>query len=257
MDSINWGVLLTESVFAALVEGLALGAIALYVWYRRRQALAQGKLEDVVLLSFNFIEKNKENQPQLAFRTPLVGSLNDIFMNDQLVAMIKKAAAKTTANDPIIRLPNEQLHNMMHRGLVNFSNQLNTQGQVAALTGQAFKEEEHLLALTYEPGAITKLFRIILLKDSFFNELDGVGEELTFALPYHRDRLTTLAAIRNESLADKDREATQRILAPFMVSAPIFNKTQTQQSKVITCTIGFEYLMMGLFKASKNLTAYL
>ena len=55
MNELDWGILVTESVFAALVEGLALGAIALYVWYRRRQALAQGKLEDVVLLSFNFI----------------------------------------------------------------------------------------------------------------------------------------------------------------------------------------------------------
>lgn len=227
MEELNWGVLVTESVFAALVEAIALGAVALYVWYRRRQALAQGKLEDVVLLSFNFVERSKTNADtevaQLAFRTPLVGSMNTIFMNEQLVSAIKKAAKKTSDNDPIVRLPNESLHNMMRRGLVNFSNQLNTQGQVAALTGQPFREEEHLLALTYEPGAITKMFRIIIVKESLFNELDQVGEELSFALPYHRDRLVTLAAIRAEMNKDESREGMSKVLAPFMVSAPVFD----------------------------------
>jgi len=220
--NIDWAVLLTESVFAAIVEGLALGLVALYVWYRRRQALAQGKLEDVVLLSFNFVEQNQAGEPQLAFRTPLVSSMNEIFMNDQLVSAIKKAANNTTDSDPIVRLANQKLHNMMQRGLINFANRLNTAGQVAALTGLPFKEEEHILALTYEPGAVTKCFRIILIQDRLFAELDQVGDALTFGLPYHQDRLTTLNMIRQEQEADLTRSASDRILAPFMVASPIY-----------------------------------
>ncbi len=220
--NIDWAVLLTESVFAAIVEGLALGLVALYVWYRRRQALAQGKLEDVVLLSFNFVEQNQVGEPQLAFRTPLVSSMNEIFMNDQLVSAIKKAANKTTDSDPIVRLANQKLHNMMQRSLINFANRLNTAGQVAALTGLPFKEEEHILALTYEPGAVTKCFRIILIQDRLFAELDQVGDTLTFGLPYHKDRLTTLNMIRQEQEADLTRSASNRILAPFMVASPIY-----------------------------------
>ena len=229
MNELDWSILVTESVFAAVVEALALGAVALYVWYRRRQALAQGKLEDVVLLSFNFVDQDDEGQPLLAFRTPLVGSMNEIFMNDQLVSAIKRAASKTTDQDPIVRLSNERLHNMMQRGLINFSNQLNTQGQVAALTGQPFREEEHLLALTYEPGAVTKLFRIIIIKQELFTALDKAGDRLTFGLPYHRDRLTTLAAIRAEVDIDGQRETTSRVLAPFMVSAPVFDVSKSEQ----------------------------
>lgn len=231
MLNIDWKVLLTESVVAAIVEGLALGAIALYVWYRRRQALAQGKLEDVVLLSFNFIEENKEGQLQLAFRTPLVGSMNEIFMNDQLVSSIKRAAARTSDQDPIVRLLNQNLHNMMQRSLINFANRLNTAGQVAALTGLPFKEEEHTLALTYEPGAITKCFRVILIRHALFEQLDKIGDELTFGLPYHRDRLTTLTAIRNEINEDADRPAMARVLAPFMVSAPVHMITSSAHGK--------------------------
>lgn len=222
MLNIEWSILLTESIVAAIVEGLALGTIALYVWYRRRQALAQGKLEDVVLLSFNFIEKNKGGATQLAFRTPLVGSMNEIFMNDQLVSSVKKAAKVTSDENPIVRIADQNTHNMMQRSLINFANRLNTAGQVAALNGLPFQEEEHTLALTYEPGALTKCFRIILVKDSLFAELDEIGEDLTFSLPYHRDRLTTLTAIKNEIGKDQSREPMTRVLASFMVAAPLF-----------------------------------
>ena len=143
-------------------------------------------------------------------------------MNEQLVSAIKRAANKTTESDPIVRLPNERLHNMMRRGLINFSNQLNTQGQVAALTGQPFREEEHQLALTYEPGAVTKMFRVIIVKKSLFLDLDRVGDNLRFALPYHQDRIVALKAIRAEMNADQNREGTSKVLAPFMVSAPVF-----------------------------------
>ena len=225
MVNVEWSVLLTESVVAAVVEGIALGTIALYLWYRRRQALAQGKLEDVVLLSFNFIEKNKEGAPQLAFRTPFVGSMNEIFMNDQLVSSVKKAAKMTSDANPIVRITDQNTHNMMQRSLINFANRLNTAGQVAALNGLPFKEEEHTLALTYEPGAVTKCFRIILVKESLFVKLDEIGDNLTFGLPYHRDRLTTLAAIRSEIDKDLNREPMARVLAPFMVAAPVHHES--------------------------------
>lgn len=227
--NIDWAVLLTESVFAAVIEGLALGLVALYVWYRRRQALAQGKLEDVVLLSFNFVEQNQAGQPQLAFRTPLVSTMNEIFMNDQLVSAIKRAANKTSEFDPIVRLADQKLHNMMQRSLINFSNRLNTAGQVAALSGLPFKEEEHILALTYEPGAVTKCFRVILIQDRLFDELDAVGDQLTFGLPYHKDRLTTLDMIRQEQEADESRSASDRILAPFMVASPVYHVDSSAQ----------------------------
>ena len=230
--NIDWTVLLTESVFAAVIEGLALGLVALYVWYRRRQALAQGKLEDVILLSFNFIEQNQDGQPQLAFRTPLVSSMNEIFMNDQLVSAIKRAANKTSESDPIVRLANQKLHNMMQRSLINFSNRLNTAGQVAALSGLPFKEEEHILALTYEPGAVTKCFRVILIQDRLFEELDTVGDHLTFGLPYHRDRLTTLTMIRQEQEADQNRSAGEKILAPFMVASPVYHSNLSTQGNL-------------------------
>lgn len=232
--NIDWAVLFTESVFAALVEGLALGCVALFWWYKRRQALAQGKLEDVVLLSFNFIDKSKKEAPLLAFRTPLVGSMSEIFMNEQLIKEIKRAASKTSDADPVVRLSNQKFHNMMQRGLVNFSNRLNTAGQVAALTGLPFKEEEHILALTYEPGAVTKCFRIILVKNSFFKELEEVAEQLCFALPYHRDRLLTLQAIQQTHEQDRDKSAEQRFLASFMVSAPVYDIVQTQNSTTET-----------------------
>lgn len=215
----DWLNILTESAVSAVIEIIALASLALLVWYRQRRALKQGKLENVVLLSFNQII-DREGEPLLAFRTPLVGSIGDIFFNDGLVKEIKRAAQKSTDADPIVRLNDPKMHGMMKRGLVNFSNQLNTAGQVAALTGQPFTEEAYYLALTYEPGAVTKMFRILLVNDRLFERLDEVGDDLTFQLPYHRERLAALNAIRAEIAADAQRPALEQKLALFMVAAP-------------------------------------
>lgn len=214
-----WLNLLTESLVAAVVEGFALAAVAFYVWYRQRRALRQGKLEDAVLVSYNQIVE-VDGAPQLAFRTPLSGSMRELFLNEGLIKEIKRAASDTSDQDPLVRLRDPKLHAMMQRGMVNFCNQLNISGQVAALSGQPFIEREHLLVLTYEPGAVTKMFRILLIQRELFAELDRVGDELTFSMPYHRDRLVALKAIRKELQLDESREWSSRVLASFMVAAP-------------------------------------
>jgi hypothetical protein len=224
----DWLSILTESVVSAAIEIIALASLALIVWYRQRRALKQGKLENVVLLSFNQIVEH-EGEPRLAFRTPLVGSIGEIFFSDGLVKEIKRAAHKTTDSDPIVRLSDPKLHGMMKRGLINFSNQLNTAGQVAALTGQPFTEEPYYLALTYEPGAVTKMFRILLVNERLFKRLDEIGDDLTFDLPYHRERLSALKAIRAEMAADDQRPPIEHKLALFMVAAPVADAQAIQE----------------------------
>lgn len=216
----NWISMITESLFGAVFELIFLGGVALAVIYRQRRALAQGKLEDVVLLSFNQIIQH-QGSPLLAFRTPLVGSMNEIFFNESLVKEIKRAALETTDQDPVVRLKDPKSHTMMLRGLVNFSNQLNISGQVAALTHQPFVETQHRLALTYEPSARTKMFRILIVDQRLFEDLEAQRDQLTFSMPYHRDRLVTLDAVYAEFKADELRDPTARTLASFMVAAPV------------------------------------
>lgn len=215
----NWLGIFTESAIGALLEVGALAVIALVVWYRQRRALQQGKLEDVVLLSYNQVVDH-EGAPLLAFRTPLVGSMGEIFFSDELVKEIKRAAREVTDTAPVVKLRDPKLHAMMLRGLINFSNQLNAAGQVAALTGQPFIEEAYYLALTYEPSALTKMFRILLVNERLLTQLDEAGDRLTFDLPYHRERLVVLEAIRKEIEADEQRDPLERRLARFMVAAP-------------------------------------
>lgn len=229
MDNYWWN-LLTESVFGAIFDGLLLASIALYVWYRQQKALRQGKLEDAVLVSFNQVVKHEE-KPLLTFRTPLSGSMREIFLSEGLIKEIKRAAAQVSEDHPVIQLNNEKFHNMMQRGMINFCNQLNIHGQVAALSGQPFVEKEYFLALTYEPGAVTKMFRILLVDQKLFDQLDQAGEDLTFGLPYHRDRLIALKAIRQALDEDRKRQAQSRVLAPFMVASPSLQALSTETSE--------------------------
>lgn len=220
-SGIDWQSITVEALFGAFVEGIFLFFIAIWVIWKGKKALREGRFEDIVLFSFNFIDYSGD-APQLGFRTPLMGSMKDIFQSDSLIKEIKAAAKKTTDDAPMIKLSNFQSHMLMQRHLINFCNQLNAAGQMALLNGQPYVETAHRLAFIYEPSAKAKLFRVIPINDALLKELDEVKETLTFGLPYHQDRLTTLKAIEKEIHEDQKRSAENRVLAPFRIATPVY-----------------------------------
>jgi hypothetical protein len=81
----------------------------------------------------------------------------------------------------------------------------------------------------YELGAVTKMFRILLVNERLFKRLDEIGDDLTFDLPYHRERLSALKAIRAEMAADDQRPPIEHKLALFMVAAPVADAQAIQE----------------------------
>jgi hypothetical protein len=220
LSQINWLNLSVEVLAGALLEGLILLLVAGWLVWRARAALREGRFDDMVIFSFNLIKTNEAGEPVLHFRTPLSGSLDEIFVSPPLIKEIKAAARAATNESPIIRLRDPKLHSALRRQLVNYSNRLNTAGQMAALTGQPYREVEYSLALVYEPGAKTKTFRVVPVSAALLEELRAAGEGLRFVHAYHADRLTVLRAIEQELALDARREAEARTLASFMASSP-------------------------------------
>ena len=230
-SDIEWINLTTEAVFSAFFDMLILGIFALYIIWKNKKALKAGRFDDMVLFSFNVIDHHPETKaPILGFRTPLTGSLTEIFHSESLIKQIKAAAKQTTDQDPIVRLSNQKMHNIMQRHLINFSNRLNVAGQMATLTGQATQDKEYRLALIYEPSAQAKLFRIVPISKELIEKIEQLGDQLTFVLPYHADRLVVLKKIQQELDKDHHKEAQNQILAPMILSAPLYQAT-TQSSK--------------------------
>jgi hypothetical protein len=218
--NLNWNTLVIEALMTSLIEGAFIIIVGAWLIWRGRRALREGRFDGMVLFSFNLIEQTDEGTSQLGFRTPLTGNLQDIFHSDSLIKEINKAAQNTTTQAPVIRLKNRKVHSMMQRHLINFCNELNRDGQLAALTGQPYIEISYRLALVYEPSAKAKMFRIIPINERLIDEINSLGDQLTFGLPYHADRIVTLKAIEKELIADHGRDPEARTLAPFVISAP-------------------------------------
>ena len=226
-ENIDWNAITIEAFFGAFVEGFFLLILAMWVVWKGKKALREGRFEDMVLFSFNFIDYSGE-APQLGFRTPLMGSMKEIFQSDSLIREIKIAAKSTTDAHPLIHLSNPQSHMLMQRHLINFCNQVNVAGQMALLNGQPYVESAHRLAFIYEPSAKAKLFRVIPINEGLLKELDDVKETLTFGLPYHADRLATLKAVEKEIVEDQNRPPEARILAPFRIATPMYGSSQAK-----------------------------
>lgn len=221
IDWLNIGV---ESIIGGVFEGLMLLLIGSWVLWRARRDLKAGRFNDMVLFSFNLISREGEGAPLLGFRTPLNGTLDEIFLSAPLIKEIKSEAKRVTDEQPIIKLKNPKLHSAMQRQLINFCNQLNRDGQMAALTGQPYQEHEYHLALVYEPSAQAKMFRVIPVSDQLLEELSRVKDELTFTHPYHSDRVQVLNAISAQRQIDLLLPAQERTLTSFMVSAPLYER---------------------------------
>jgi len=226
--NLDWNTLVIEALMTSVIEGAFIIIVGAWLIWRGRKALREGRFDGMVLFSFNLIEKTKDGSSQLGFRTPLTGNLQDIFHSDSLIKEINKAAQRTTTQAPVIRLKDRKVHSMMQRHLINFCNELNRDGQLAALTGQTYIEISYRLALVYEPSAKAKMFRIIPINEELIDEINALGDQLTFALPYHADRIITLKAIEKVLIADRDREPGSQTLAPFAISAP--DQTASAQS---------------------------
>jgi len=224
VSQIDWMNIGVESLIGGVFEGLVLLLIGYWVLWRARRDLNAGRFDDMVLFSFNMISTTGDGRPLLSFRTPLNGTLEEIFMSAPLVKEIRAQAKRVTDEQPIIKLKSPQLHSALQRQLINFCNQLNRDGQMAALTGQPFQEQEYHLALVYEPGAQAKMFRVIPVSDQLLEELERVGADLTFTHPYHADRVQVLKAITAQRNIDRLLPVHERTLTSFMIAAPLYKR---------------------------------
>jgi hypothetical protein len=209
----------TEAILGAILNGILLSIIGSFVYFKAKKALKAGKLEDIVIFSFNHFEKREDGMYML-FKTPLTGTLQDIFKNDLLIQEIKKAADRTTDSNPIVFLNDKSLNNLMLSQLVNYCNRINLNGQAAQLCGLEVVEKQYQIALVYEPGAQKKLFRIIPINTEMLKTIDQLGNELKFVVSYHKDRILTLKALQRELTEDAIRSHHERRLTNFTITFP-------------------------------------
>ena len=64
--------------------------------------------------------------------------------------------------------------------------------------------------------------------NEFMEHLTHVRAELTFGLPYHAERLIVLEKIQEEMIKDQDKTPETRILAPMILSAPLYKSNKNE-----------------------------
>lgn len=174
----HWVKFLTAAAF--MVVGWFLGK-----WRARRQ-WEKKEFMDRLNVSLNILQDGK-----LLIRTLIEKNAADIFLNDSAVSRLKKAALKTTSDDPIIPFEKDDYWYFLNAVLNEISEKF-AFGHLQRDNGTPVKTVPYLICLTNEcDGAMrTRKVRAMVIRKDRLTKLPN--EKPKFESPNHERRWKTL-----------------------------------------------------------------
>lgn len=172
------------------------------VWWRRRSNWLRKEFLTQVTFSLNYVVNGC-----LIMRTLLETGTDKIFLNEWGIKKLAGAAARTTENDPFIRLADPADRDFINRAVINVLSERFADTFVAAALGVPVRSGRFCFAVTFEryKDIRTRKIRVLLIEESTLKRFapDGDGESLRLADPKFSDRIKSLEAMFRESQADK------------------------------------------------------
>lgn len=163
-------------------------------WWRRRGQFQRKEFLTQVNFSLNLFGDT------LTMRTLVERMAADVWPNAHGLALLDRAAKRTTDPDPFLRLARTEDRDYVYRAIKNALSQLCPAAFVAAALGAPVRAGTFLFALTcerYEEGMRTIKLRVILVEQNALREWcapGGKGEQLPMP-HFYRTRLKTLQAM--------------------------------------------------------------
>ncbi len=186
------------------------------VWLRRRWDWARRRFDERVNFSLTYVDRTDPAAPRLLLRTLTEESAQDVWRNAYGVAQVKRAAARTTALEPLLSLPDAEQQGVVNRGALNLLAGLFPGTFVGHALGQETGQAEFVFGLTFERygrGHDDKL-RVIVVQEQTLRWLfeQGGDKQVAFEVPTHSDRVDTLRSIYDTLRAGNPSEQIGRVV---------------------------------------------
>lgn len=173
-----------------------------YLALRKRRDWSRKRFVQQVNFSLNYVEDGT-----LMLRTLLEASALDVWLNDYGVGLVKNAAAKTTVDQPFLRLSNRSDMAYVKRAVLNVLSERFSEVFIAKAVGRPVETAMFTYGLTWEVygGIRTQKLRVIIMRTDDLNAMfeGSGGHDLKVVRESHRDRLTTLEIMYRLSKSKK------------------------------------------------------
>lgn len=172
-------------LFVSAVTGFALFVRQWLEWSR-------ATFESRINISLNTVADGV-----LRIRTLYEGDVKDAVLSPYARRLLKKAARKTTLDEPSLSFANWNDAWMVYNGIVNTISGLYAAEILAAAIRRETDEEKFLIDITWERDADVQIqkLRVILVQLSTLRTLFGSGEVIRAEVVEQESRIATLADI--------------------------------------------------------------
>lgn len=184
-----WNHLRDRGIAWAVTAALAALTGVIGYW-RARQHWRRREFLDRLNVSLNLLDDGT-----LLIRTLLEKSCHDIFLNTVAVKEVLKASTRTTAENPLLPLPQEDYWYYLNAVLNEIGEKFSV-GQIQRDLGQPVRRGVYVIALTFEcAGEMkTRKIRAMLIRKELLVNLPG--ETPKFTSPHHTTRWKTLRQMK-------------------------------------------------------------
>jgi len=175
---------------------LAIGAGAIYLWrwWKDRRDYQNAQFNSYVVVTVTTIMEGK-----LRIFTLDTPTISQIFKNRLIRSLVKKAAAQTTKDDPVLQFANDRDRDFAYISVVNHVSGLFRDVLLAKALDRPTNSAEFFLVLTWERAGemVTQKLRIMVIrKETLLNWPEDNAPGLVE--PHHITRHRTMLAIKQQ-----------------------------------------------------------
>jgi hypothetical protein len=197
MDAIQPVIDFVRQYGGALSLAFTWGALA-WVYLAKRSDWSQKQFLGQVTFSLNYVLAGR-----LVMRTLVEVSAQNVWLNDLGVRQVRRAASRTTQDQPFVQLPDDSDMNFVYRAVLNVLSEKFADAYLAESMGLPVESSEYRFAITMErySDIRTLKLRVLLVGarelETVFASNPPKGHAVAVSNALYRNRLQTLHAMHD------------------------------------------------------------
>ena len=205
--------------------GMVGGAILSRLWgrYKQHKLRRTRSQEDTIDFSLTMFSRINENVVSMKIRPLEETGIEDVIPNGGLIQSVRRAARKTTEDQPIVIIPFEVDREMIGNALIKRWNGHFRDAVIDQFLGAPVTQRKAVMALTYERAVRTGMLRcmIVLQEDcewvaKFLQS--QTNDKVLLEQPHHNQRLKTIYSIHARHQAELQLPEKERIIRDYFIA---------------------------------------